>query len=151
MLVAKPNRMENTIRGSIALRLNKPTKSLAVKKFTSMSDMEAYSPISSDGSSVHASNTGGNTFRTTNMITAAIAPVTTKIATVVPMILPARALLLMPATELEMEANTKGTTTQNIMLINTVPNGLIFIPNSGANQPVTIPAIIAPSIIARKR
>lgn len=41
------------------------------------------------------------------------------------MILPARFRLRTLATELEMEANTSGTTTQNIILMNTVPAGLI--------------------------
>ena len=57
---------------------------------------------------------------TMNMMTAATAPVTTKVSTVVPMILPARFRLRTLATELEMEANTSGTTTQNIILMNTV-------------------------------
>ena len=137
--------------GSIALRLRSPTKSLAVKKFTIISERDAYSPISSDGRSVHGSNTGGKIFRITNIITAATAPVTTKVPTVVPIIFPARPLLLIPAIELEIEANTKGTTTQNIMLMKIVPSGLIAIPNDGANQPTIQPRIIAPSIIARKR
>ena len=74
---------------------------------------------------VQGSSTGGTSFMTMNMMTAATAPVTTKVSTVVPMILPARFRLRTLATELEMEANTSGTTTQNIILMNTVPAGLI--------------------------
>lgn len=124
-LVAKPNRMEKTISGSMALRLSRPTKSSVVKKFTIMSAREACSPMASVAMSVQGSSTGGTSFMTMNMMTAATAPVTTKVSTVVPMILPARFRLRTLATELEMEANTSGTTTQNIILMNTVPAGLI--------------------------
>ena len=150
MFVAKPNRMENTIRGSMALRLSRPTKSEAVKKFTSMSEIEAYSPICSEVMFCQGSRTGGNIFISTNMMTAAIAPVTIKVATVVPMIFPARPRLLMLAIDPAIEANTRGTTTQNIMLMNTVPKGLIVWPKSGANQPTIQPKTMPPNISARK-
>ena len=117
----KPNRMENTIRGSMARRLSRPTKSEEVKKLTIISVMVACSPISSAAISAQGVSTGGNSFISTNMMTAAIAPVMTKVAMVVPMILPARSLLSMLATEPAMDANTRGTTMQNIMLMNTVP------------------------------
>ena len=78
----KPNRMENTIRGSIARRDSRPTKSLEVKKFTISSVMEACSPISSAARLAQGSSTGGKTFISTNMMTAAMAPVTTKVPTV---------------------------------------------------------------------
>ena len=42
------------------------------------------------------------------------------------MILPARSLLSMLATEPAMEANTMGTTIQNIMLMNTVPRNAML-------------------------
>ena len=83
------------------------------------------------------------------MITAAMAPVTTKVATVVPMILPARARLLVQATEVEIEAKTRGTTTQNIMLMNTVPRGLMTAATPGASQPTMQPRTMAPSRMAR--
>ena len=116
-----------------------------------MSEMEAYSPSSSVGSSVQGASTGGKIFIRANIITAAMAPVMTKVATVVPMILPARLRLRMLATDPAMEAKTRGTTTQNIMLMNTVPRKLILLPNSGANQPTTQPSTMAPSMIARNR
>ena len=109
----------------MALRRSRPTKSSVVKKFTIMSAREACSPMASVAMSVQGSSTGGTSFMTMNMMTAATAPVTTKVSTVVPMILPARFRLRTLATELEMEANTSGTTTQNIILMNTVPAGLI--------------------------
>ena len=148
---AKPSSTENTISGSMALRLRSPTKSLAVKKLTIMSDMDAYSPISSQGMAVQGTSTGGKSFISTNMITAAMAPVTTNTATVVPMILPARCRLSILAMDPAMDTNTRGTTTQNIMLMNTVPRGLMALARSGKNHPATQPKAMAPSIIARKR
>ena len=52
-------------------------------------------------------------------------PVTTKVSTVTPMMRPARRTLRIPAMAPAMEKNTSGTTTQNIILMNTVPAGLI--------------------------
>ena len=69
----------------------------------------------------------------------------------VPRIFPALFLDLIPATELEIEANTRGTTIQNIILINTVPKGLSFSANSGAAHPTIHPTIMAPSRIAKNR
>ena len=150
-LVAKPNSRENTISGSIALLESSPTKSFAVKKFTIMSLVLAYSPISSASMFSQGVSTGGNIFMSTNMITAAIAPVTTKVTTVVPSILPALFFDFMPAMDPAMDANTKGTTIQNIMLIKTFPRGLMAAANPGATHPATQPRIIAPISIARKR
>ena len=56
-----------------------------------------------------------------------------------------------PAMDPDIDANTSGTTIQNIMLMNTVPKGLIAPANPGANQPTIQPSIIAPIRIARKR
>ena len=148
-LVAKPKKMENTIRGSMALRLSRPTKSSVVKKLTIISDREACSPMASVAMSVQGVSTGGKTFISTNMMTAAMAPVTTKVATVVPMILPARRRLRTLATEFAMEANTSGTTTQNIMLINTVPKGLMAWPKLGKDQPAIQPSTMAASMMIR--
>ena len=58
------------------------------------------------------------------MMAAAMAPVTTKVRMVVPMIFPARLRLFMVAMDPEIEANTMGTTMQNIILIKRVPRGL---------------------------
>ncbi len=52
-------------------------------------------------------STGGKIFIKTNMMTAAMAPVITKVTMVVPMILPARWRLSILATEPAMEANTR--------------------------------------------
>ena len=96
------------------------------------------------------------------MMTAAMAPVTTKVATVTPMIFPARWRLSMLATALEMEANTMGTTMQNIILMNTVPRGLRTVApvpeitppspstDAGNSQPAMHPRTMAASITARK-
>ena len=149
MFTAKPNSTENTMSGSMALRLSRPAKSPTVKKFTISSDTEAYSPISSDGISCHGTGTGGTTFIRANIMTAAISPVTTNTATVTPMILPARRMLFMPATAPAMEANTSGTTTQNIMLMNTVPRGLMAAAASGNSQPSTQPSSMLSSITPR--
>ena len=79
-------------------------------------------------------------------ITAAIAAVTRKDAIVTLMILPARRALTMFAIAEEIEQNTIGTTTQNIMLINSVPSGSrLFAP--GHTAPTTQPAMIASSIL----
>ena len=101
--------------------------------------------------SCQGSSTGGKIFMMTNMITAAMAPVTTKVITVVPMILPARLRLRTLATELAMDANTSGTTTQNIMLMNTVPRGAMRVPKLGATKPTMQPATMEPSMRARNR
>ena len=83
------------------------------------------------------------------MITAAIAPVTTNVAIVVPIILPARLRLFILATAPEMDANTSGTTMQNIMLINTVPAGLMTAAAFGQTQPNSAPRIMAASMMPR--
>ena len=90
----------------------------------------------------------------------AMAPVITKVATVVPMIFPALRRLSILATALEMEANTMGTTMQNIMLMNTVPKGLrtvapaeITAPSAsfttGLSHPTMAPIIMEPSMMAK--
>ena len=61
--------------------------------------------------------------QTTYMITAAMAAVIIKVATVTPMILPAFFMESMLAMAEAMEQNTMGTTMQNIRLMNTVPRG----------------------------
>ena len=78
-----------------------------------------------------------------------MAPVMTNTATVTPRIFPALRLDFIPATDPAIEAKTKGTTMQNIILINTVPKGLSHPANSGSSQPIMHPAIMAPSKIAR--
>ena len=127
-----------------------------------MSGRVAYSPISSAARFVQAAGTGGKMTISTYMMTAAMAPVTTKVPTVTPMIFPARFRLSMLATALEMEANTMGTTTQNIMLMNTVPRGLRTVApvpemtppsastSAGQTQPRMAPRIMAPSMMAKK-
>ena len=146
----------------MARRVKRPLKSLAVKKFTIMSARVAYSPISSAARFVQAAGTGGKTIISTYIMTAAMAPVTTKVPTVTPMIFPARFRLSMFATALEMEAKTMGTTTQNIRLMNTVPRGLrtvapvpdMTLPSpstwAGQTQPRMAPRIMAPSMTAKK-
>ena len=148
---AKPKSTEKMMRGSMARRVRRPTKSSAVKKLTIISVSVAYSPISSLARSLQGTSTGGKIFMRTNMITAAMAPVMTKVATVVPMILPARWRLSIPAMDPAMEANTNGTTMQNIMLMNTLPRKAILWPKSGQNQPTRAPATMAVSRMARKR
>ena len=150
MFTAKPNSAEKTMSGSMALRLNSPAKSPTVKKFTISSDTEAYSPISPAGISCHGTGTGGTAFIRANMSTAAMVPVTTNTATVTPMIRPARRILLMLATDPAMDANTRGTTTQNIMLMNTVPRGLMTADALGSRNPKAQPSSMASSITARK-
>ena len=115
---------EKTISGSMALRLNsRPTKSSVVKKFTIMSARRrarrwprwpCRSRAPAPGNQLHDNehDDGGNGAGDHK-------------STVVPMILPARSGTRTLATELEMEANTSGTTTQNIILMNTVLTGLI--------------------------
>ena len=81
----------------------------------------------------------------TYMITAAIAAVTQKVMIVVPITLPARRALFMFAMAEEMETNTIGTTTQNIMLMKIVPMGSSAVaPGQTAPtmQPETMPMIM---------
>ena len=75
-----------------------------------------------------------------------MAAVTRKVATVTPMILPARLTLFMLAMAEAMEQNTIGTTTQNIRLMNSVPRNSIFPPKPGASQPTRQPATMPPSM-----
>ena len=152
--------MENTISGSMARRLKRPTKSDVVKKFTIMSDMLAYSPISPAGMADQGVSTGGKIFMIKYMRTAAMAPVTRKVMMVVLIIFPARLRLCMVATLPPMDENTMGTTMQNIRLMKTVPSGfktvapaLMVLPSAsvttGKNQPTTAPRIMEPSMMAR--
>ena len=145
----------------MARRLRSPTKSSAVKKFTSSWDNDAYSPISPAGMSVQGARTGGKRRMSRYMIAAAMAPVTTKVPTVMPMIFPARARLRMLATALEMDAKTIGTTIQNMRLMKTVPRGLSTVapawttaPSAsrvtGKSSPAIQPRTMAPSMTARK-
>ena len=74
-----------------------------------------------------------------------MAAVTRNVAMVTPMILPARFTLFILAMAEAMEQNTIGTTTQNIILMNSVPRNLILPPKVGANaprQPATMPEIM---------
>ncbi len=82
------------------------------------------------------------------MMTEAMTVVHMKVRTVVPMSLPARLALFMLAMEEEMEKNTIGTTTQNIILINRVPRGSSA-PAPGQAKPTTMPRTI-PRIIVKK-
>ncbi|MPM85021.1 hypothetical protein SDC9_132098 [bioreactor metagenome] len=113
----KPKMIENTINGSMARRLNRPTKSSAVRKLTISSATLFCSSTVPAAISCQGTSTGGISFISTIMMTAAMAPVITKAAMVVPIILPARLALFMLATAPEMDANTMGTTMQNIRLI----------------------------------
>ncbi len=72
-----------------------------------------------------------------------------KVTTVVPISLPARLALFMFAMEEEMEKNTIGTTTQNIMLMNSVPRGSST-PAFGQVKPTMIPSTM-PMIMEKKK
>ena len=78
--------------------------------------------------------------------TPAMAAVARNVTTVTPMILPARFTLFMLAMAEAMEQNTIGTTTQNIILMNSVPRNLILPPKAGANAPTRQPATMPMSI-----
>ena len=84
----------------------------------------------------------------TYMITEAMTVVHIKVSTVVPMSFPARLAFFMLAMEEEMEKNTIGTTTQNIMLINSVPSGSSA-PAPGQAKPTTMPSTM-PRIMVKK-
>ena len=102
------------------------------------------------------------TSRTTPYIsTDAIAAVTKNTATVMPMIRPALPADSIFAMAEQMEQNTMGTTTQNIRLINTVPNGSSTVApartvspapsfTTGKIAPTTQPAPMPKSISSRK-
>ena len=77
---------------------------------------------------------------------AAMAAVERNVPTVMPMMRPARFAELMFAIAEAMEQNTIGTTTQNIILINSVPNGSRAVaPGHAAPtiQPATMPRSIS--------
>ena len=82
------------------------------------------------------------------MITEAMIVVHMKVATVVPISLPARLTLFMLAMDEEMEKKTIGTTTQNIMLMNSVPSGSSA-PAPSQAKPTTMPSTM-PRIIEKK-
>ena len=71
-----------------------------------------------------------------------------KVITVVPISFPALFALFIFAMEEEIEKNTIGTTTQNIMLIKRVPNGSSA-PAPGHINPTTMPSTM-PRIIVKK-
>ena len=150
-LTAKPKSREKTMRGSMALRLRRLTKSSAVKKLTIICERVAYSPSSSAGIFCQGTRTGGTRRMSTYMMAAAMAPVTTKVPKVTPMILPARLRLPILATAPAMDAKTMGTTMQNIMLMNTVPKGSSTLAPelssvAGNRAPTTQPATMATSM-----
>ena len=62
---------------------------------------------------------------------------------VTPMILLRRFTLFILAMAEAMEQNTIGTTTQNIILMNSVPKNSILLPKLGANAPTRQPATTA--------
>lgn len=82
------------------------------------------------------------------MMTEAMIVVHMKVTTVVPISLPARLTLFMFAIEDEIEKKTIGTTTQNIMLMNSVPSGSSA-PAPSQTKPTTMPSTM-PRIIEKK-
>ena len=80
---------------------------------------------------VQAAVTGGKIMTRPKYITAAIAPVMTKVTTVTHIIRPERARSLVPATAPAIDAKTIGTTIQNIMRMKIVPRNAILDENSG--------------------
>ena len=140
----KPNRTAKTIRGRIALRLSSSKKSGLVKKFTSISAKPR--PATSTLSSTTLFVVMGKIRRTMYMKTAAMAAVTRKVPTVTPMSLPARFAPEALAIAEDIEKNTRGTTIQNMRLMNTVPRGSSLVPSSGASAPIRQPQTMPNSI-----
>ena len=106
-------------------------------------------PISWLGSRVQGVSTGGYSFTTTNISAEASNPVNKNTATDTPTILPALRRSPILATAPAMEANTIGTTMQNIKLINTVPSGFNLVA-PGHTAPVIQPAATARSMAVIK-
>ena len=145
----KPNRIAATIRGRIALRLNSSIKSGLVKKLmirvgTSISVASAVSTASKPCGTMGIRRT------MMYMIIAATAAVQKKVTIVTPMTLPAFFALTMLATALEIEKNTIGTTTQNIMLMKMVPSGSRQVA-PGHTAPVIAPATMPSTIVSRNQ
>ena len=84
------------------------------------------------------------------MMIAAIAAVHRNVIMVVPITLPALEMDFMLAIAEAMEANTIGTTTQNMELMNRVPNGSRTVA-PGHTRPVMVPATIDTIIQMTKR
>ena len=82
------------------------------------------------------------------MITEAMIVVHMNVMTVVPISLPARFTFFMLAIDEEMEKKTIGTTTQNIMLMNSVPSGSSA-PAPSHTKPTMMPSTM-PRIIEKK-
>ena len=135
----------------MALLESSPTKSSTVKKFSTISVRLACSPTSSALRFFHGCKTGGKIWQSKKKTIAAKAPVITKLRTVTPIIFPALFRLFILATAPAMEANTMGTTTQNIMRINRSPKNLMPWAKSGATWPVMDPNTMAAIKISKKR
>ena len=80
----------------------------------------------------------------TYMIRAAMAAVVQKVATVMPMILPAFFMDSMLAMAEAMEQKTMGTTMQNIRLMNTVPRGSRTVAPGFTTSPAASPIMEEP-------
>ena len=145
----KPNRIAATISGRIALRLNSSVKSGLVKKL-----MIRVGTLISVASAVSTASKPCGTMGTRRtmiyMMTAAMPAVQRKVSTVVPMTLPAFLALVMLATALEIEKNTIGTTTQNIMLMKMVPSGSRQVA-PGHTAPTIAPATMPRTIVSRNQ
>ena len=146
----KPNRTADTIKGKIARRLNSSVKSGLVKKLTIISVMPNVSPIS-PSVTVYCPLTSGKIRQTMYISTPAIAAVDKKVTIVLPINLPARFTFFMLAMADEMEKNTMGTTTQNIMFTNNVPRNARLPAKSGRSAPTIQPRTMPESISKMKR
>ena len=76
--------------------------------------------------------------------TPANAPVTRKVRTVLPRILPRRFMLTMAPTAEAMDAKTRGTTMVNIRFRKISPKGFSLVPKPGATMPMMAPMAMPP-------
>ena len=137
-----PNNTEKTIRGSILDFENKPEKSETVMAFTNCSPRLTGSTASGVGIVIFVPAAGGKILTTIMIITEAMAPVTTKVRSIYPKIIPSLFILIILPTALEIVTKTKGTTAVNIRLMKISPKGFKTVAFSFRITPIMLPTAI---------
>ena len=150
-LTQKPDKMANTMMGSMFFLLISPEKSSTVSAPTTISPIPLISSISAPEKWMLVPAAGGNTFTTTSTRTPAMAPVITNTITRLLSIFPSRFMFTMFPTALDMETKTIGTTIVNIRFRKISPRGartLAFSPNI---TPMTAPIMMPDNKMIGKR
>ena len=134
-----PEMIANTMIGSMLLRLIRPEKSFTVREFTIISPTLAASAISAFANWMEVLAAGGQMLTTVSTNAAANRPVTIKVSTRLPRILPRRFMLTMFPTAVVMDTNTIGTTMVNIRFRKISPSGFNTVAFSPRVTPKSAP------------